>query len=149
MKQIRRGVFETNSSSVHSLQISKDGLEPSNLKINKDGYIEVEFGEFGKDYKIYNTQYEKLQYLLSFIAYSRGLYESPSDLEDLYETYDFNDVCDTICEYTGAKGIVIIGDTDAYIDHQSMDDCVIDYWYTDQVLNFIFNKYVSLETRCD
>ena len=48
MKQIRKDVFETNSSSVHTLQISKDGLEPSELKLNKDGNIEVEFGEFGK-----------------------------------------------------------------------------------------------------
>ena len=149
MKQIRRNIFESNSSSVHTLSISKEGLEPSNLPLNKDGYIEVEFGEFGKDVMIYSTQYEKLQYLLSFIAYSRGLYESSSDLDDLYETYDFNDVCDTICDYAGAKGIVIIGDKDAYIDHQSMDDCVIDYWYEDQVLNFIFNKYVSLKTYSD
>ena len=140
MKQIRKGVFETNSSSVHSLQISKDGLEPSNLEINKDGNIEVEFGAFDKDERIYNTQYEKLQYLLSFIAYNRGFYCSTSDLDDLYECYDFNDVCETICDYTGAKGIVIVGGKDAYIDHQSMDDCVIDYWYQDNVINFIFNK---------
>ena len=58
MKQIRKNVFETNSSSVHTLQISKDGLEPSELKLNKDGNIEVEFGEFEKDYRIYSTQYE-------------------------------------------------------------------------------------------
>ena len=149
MKQIRKGVFETNSSSVHSLQISREGLEPSNLEINKDGNIEVEFGAFDKDERIYNTQYEKLQYLLSFIAYNRGFYYNPSDLDDLYECYDFNNVCEAICDYTGAKGIVIVGDKDAYIDHQSMDDCVIDYWYQDNVINFIFNKYVALRTECD
>ena len=64
MKQTRKDVFETNSSSVHTLQISKDGLEPSELKLNKDGNIEVEFGEFEKDYRIYNTQYEICTQLL-------------------------------------------------------------------------------------
>lgn len=150
MKQIRRNVFESNSSSVHTLQISKDGLEPSKLELNKDGNIEVEFGEFGKEHIIYDTQYEKLQYLISFIAYNCGFYYcSTSDLEDLYENYDFKEVRDAICEYTGANDIVVIGETNAYIDHQSADDCVINMWYPDEIINFVFNKYVALKTDCD
>lgn len=42
--KIRKGVFETNSSSVHSLVISNDGREPSKFKLNKDGEIEIDFG---------------------------------------------------------------------------------------------------------
>lgn len=145
MKQIRSNVFESNSSSVHTLQISKDGLEPSKLELNKDGNIEIEFGEFGKEYMIYDTQYEKLQYLISFIAYNYGFY----CLEDLYENYDFKEVRDAICEYTGANDIVIVGETHACIDHQSADDCVINMWYPDEIINFVFNKYVALKTDCD
>ena len=150
MKQIRKGVFETNSSSVHTLSISRDGLEPSNLVLNKDGNIEVEFAEFGKDEMIYDTQYEKLQYLLSFIAYSSGLYYGDaSDLAELYERYDFRDVCDTICEYAGAKDIIIVGNKEAYIDHQSMYDCVISLYDEDEIINFVFNKHIALKTGCD
>lgn len=145
MKQIRKNVFETNSSSVHTLQISKDGLEPSKLKLNKDGNIEVEFGEFGKDYRIYNTQYEKLQYLISFIAYNYSYYY---DLDDLYENYDYREVRDAICEYTGANDIVIVGEAQPYIDHQSQYDCVIRL-YKDEIINFVFNKFIALKTDCD
>lgn len=45
-RQIRRNVFETNSSSVHSLVISNEGREPSEFKLNKDGEIEIDFGQF-------------------------------------------------------------------------------------------------------
>ena len=48
-RKIRKGVFETNSSSVHSLVISNEGREPSEFKLNKDGEIEIDFGQFGKD----------------------------------------------------------------------------------------------------
>ena len=144
MRQIRKNVFETNSSSVHTLQISKDVLEPSELKLNKDGNIEVEFGEFGKDYMIYSTQYEKLQYLVSFIAYNYNYY----DLDELYENYDFSEVRDAICEYTGANDIVVVGEAQPYIDHQSADDCVIRL-YKDEIINFIFNKFITLKTDCD
>ena len=145
MKQIRKDVFETNSSSVHTLQISNDGLEPSELKLNKDGNIEVEFGEFEKDYRIYNTQYEKLQYLISFIAYNYGYYY---DLDELYENYDFITVRDAVCEYTGANDIVIVGEAQPYIDHQSADDCVIRL-YKDEIINFVFNKFITLKTDRD
>ena len=145
MKQTRKDVFETNSSSVHTLQISKDGLEPSELKLNKDGNIEIEFGEFEKDYRIYNNQYEKLQYLISFIAYNYGYYY---DLDELYENYDFITVRDAVCEYTGANNIIVVGETQAHIDHQSADECVIRL-YDDEIINFIFNKYVALKTDCD
>ena len=145
MKQIRKDVFETNSSSVHTLQISNDGLEPSELKLNKDGNIEVEFGEFEKDYRIYNNQYEKLQYLISFIAYNYGYYY---DLDDLYENYDFREVRDAICEYTGANDIVVVGETLPHIDHQSQYDCVIRL-YKDEIINFVFNKFITLKTDCD
>ena len=97
MRQIRRSVFETNSSSVHTLQIINTGLKLSNLKINKDGIIEVEFGSFDNEYGIYNTQYEKLQYLLSFIGYENYY------LEDFYNSYCFQNVRDAVCEYAGDK----------------------------------------------
>ena len=145
MKQIRRNVFESNSSSVHTLQISKDGLEPSKLELNKDGNIEIEFGEFGKEYMIYDTQYEKLQYLISFIAYNYSYYY---DLDNLYENYDYSEVRDAICEYTGANDIVVVGEAQPYIDHQSADDCVIRL-YKDEIINFVFNKFITLKTDCD
>ena len=48
MKTIRQNVFETNSSSSHSLCIkSIKDLNKSYLTISDDDLIHVDFGEFG------------------------------------------------------------------------------------------------------
>lgn len=146
-RQIRRCVFETNSSSVHSLVISNDGREPSEFKLNKDGYIEVDFGEFGKDEKLYTSQYDKLSYLITCLYYLSGW-----DVEGIYEKWEFEIIEEAICEYSGAKGIRILGKNEPHIDHQSVpysDIEIINAYDKDEVINFVFNKYVSLKTDCD
>ena len=49
-KQIRRGVFETNSSSMHSLSIHRMGIYTP-IKYDDiqddDNMLHIEFGEFG------------------------------------------------------------------------------------------------------
>ena len=78
MKQIRRGTFETNSSSMHSLVIENERsigkLEESKLKLNKKGEIRVHLGEYGWGPEFLKTQQEKLNYLVTLIAGSTGCY---------------------------------------------------------------------------
>lgn len=147
-QQTRRHVFETNSSSVHSLVIDKSGLEPSVLPIDKNKYILTDFGNFGKNYSIYNTQEDKLSYLVTLLYYA-----TQCCIDEIEETYEFKMIEKYICQYTGASGVKVIGNEDPYIDHQSVPDYgnigIVDIWDKDQVLGFIFNKYVSLQTDCD
>lgn len=147
-KQIRISVFETNSSSVHSLVISSDGREPSEFELNKNGEIEVDFGEFGKDEQLYYTQYDKLSYLITCLYYtSRGW-----DAENIYDSFEFKSIEKAVCKYTGASGIKILGKQEACIDHQSQPyGCIeiIDSYDEEAVIDFVFNKYISLRTDCD
>lgn len=146
-RKIRQGVFETNSSSVHSLVISNDGRESSEFKLNKDGEIEIDFGQFGKDERIYTSQYDKLSYLITCLYYLSGW-----EVEDIYDKWEFKEIQDAICKYTGAKGIKILGEQEPEIDHQSQpyDGIeIINVYDEDAVINFVFNKYVSLKTDCD
>jgi hypothetical protein len=57
MKQIRKGVFETNSSSTHSICIAKD----VELTIPKSIYFG--FGEFGWEHDTLQSSGEKASYL--------------------------------------------------------------------------------------
>lgn len=149
-RQIRKNVFETNSSSVHSLAISRDGLEPSKLIKNKDNKIVTDFGEFGKDLCYYKSQEEKLSYLITCLAYMSNNF---GNVEGVYNNYLFDILDAAICEYTGASGIEILGYADPDIDHQSVpydsSDVVINLWDKDEIVNFVFNKYISLKTDCD
>lgn len=146
-RKIRKNVFETNSSSVHSLVISNDGRELSEFKLNKHGEIEVDFGQFGKDLRFYTSQYDKLSYLITCLYYLSGW-----EVEDIYDRYEFKEIQDAVCKYTGANRIKIIGKEEPEIDHQSQPYSgieIIDVYDEEAVINFIFNKYVSLKTDCD
>ena len=111
---IRNNVFETNSSAVHSLAIDSSGLRPSNLPVDKDGYIVTDFGDFG-DYDVGITAYDqatKLSYLATECYYLNHLND---DMED---NYIWQDICDAICEYTGARGVRVLGNVEPSLNHQ-------------------------------
>ena len=146
-RKIRKNVFETNSSSVHSLVISNDGREPSEFKLNKNGEIEIDFGQFGKDLCFYTSQYDKLSYLITCLYYLSGW-----EIDDIYDRWEFREIQDAVCKYTGATGIKILGKQEPEIDPQSQPYSeieIINVYDEDAVINFVFNKYVSLKTDCD
>lgn len=145
--KIRKNVFDSNSSSVHTLSISKDGLETNKLKFDKNGYIHVDYGQFDKTHDIYDTQYEKLSYLVTLCYYCTY---GTCATED---TSQFNSIEEFIMDYTGCEGIIIDRITEPYIDHQSCpydgEITFINVYNRDSVINFVFNKYAALETSCD
>lgn len=146
-KQIRNNVFETNSSSVHTLVICNDGREPSEFKLNKNGEIEVDFGQFGKDKRIYTSQYDKLSYLITCLYYLSGY-----DISDIYDKWEFRKIQDVVCKYAGATGIKILCNLEPEIDHQSQPYSeieIINVYDKEAIIDFVFNKYVSLKTDCD
>ena len=61
--QIRRGVFETNSSSVHTLTITKN---PNNLKFPKK--LIFDSGDYGWEHACLTTPEEKASYLWEGIS---------------------------------------------------------------------------------
>ena len=153
MKQIRNNVFETNSSSVHSISIDTSGLEPSYLSKNKDNKIVVKLGTFDKDDRLYTTQDEKLSYLITCLYYILGQPYTVAEFEeDLYADYRFKYIEEAVCKYANADGIIVTDIKDAYIDHQSVpynDIEIISAYNDESIIEFIFNKYIKLHTYCD
>lgn len=147
-KIIRANVFETNSSAVHSLVIAKEGLEPSKLPVDEDGYIITDFGDFG-DYDVGITTFDqavKLSYLATECYY---LNHYGTHIED---NYNWNNICDAICEYTGAKGVKLLHKTEPSLNHQEVPEYDFHFcnpWVPESVNNFIFNKYVGIEMSHD
>lgn len=146
-RQIRNRIFETNSSSVHSIVITPNGREPSNLPINERGNIEVALGHFGKEDRLYTEQIDKLSYLMTCIYYM-----ADQDCIYMMEQREFQLIEDAICKYSGASGIEVVSVDNAYLDHQSVPYGsleIINVWDEDEILNFVFNKNVMLRTGCD
>lgn len=148
---IRDNIFETNSSSVHSLTF-RNNLEPSELA-KRNGYTYAHFGEFGKEYMKYFDQQTKLDYLVSYLYYLIG---GCSTLEDIYDCYEFKILQEAVCEHAGTKGLKIAKNpAEPMIDHQSMPDngggflSWSDYYNKEFLQNFIFNPEVGFQTDCD
>ena len=160
-RQIRLETFETNSSSIHTLQISQKHMYKSKLKIADDGYVHVQLTEYyGKDEKDYKGQREKLTYVVTWMYIYYGC-----NLEDLFKGSLWKEFNTSFVDYVGngCKGIWIdktmfdggemAGD---YLDHQSTpygeydsENCVVNLYDTEQLINFIFNPYLWLHTDCD
>lgn len=156
MKQIRRGVFETNSSSSHSITVDQSGtLAPSTLRTDINGFVRVKFGEWGWTFPDVDTQEERLSYILTMARIltdcTECLWDSAKpekDKRNFEVTREFHAISKAVADHTpDCKGIRV--DVDDYymgeIDHDSSNSA---YGSFDQFLNdndmtieqFIFGK---------
>ncbi len=130
--QIRTSVFETNSSSTHSICIAKD------IKLNLPKSLHFSFREFGWEYNtLYSTE-EKASYLYTgLIANNRE--------EDFY----------IIVEILKANNIKVTYDSlnndHGYIDHSDMlkeffDDILNN---NEKLLNYLFSDLSFIITGND
>lgn len=166
--QTRFKTFETNSSSIHSYQISNELMENNKIRINQDGYISVNLDEYyGRDFKEYKTQKEKLKYICTWMYIYYGC-----DLEKMETGWTWNDFVDAFCEYVNEHsnsknkcyGIKInkikpkydYDGAGGFLDHQSCpynsydtDGFILDIGDANMLVNFIFNPYVWLQTDSD
>lgn len=106
-RQIRRGVFESNSSSTHAICISKNNINKNSLP----SYVTFTHGEFGWEFSVYDDTWTKASYLYEaiFACYEyAGIEEKLNQIRNLLAEYDIN------CEFEPTR------DTrwgDGYIDH--------------------------------
>ena len=98
-------MFETNSSSMHSLTIRKGKTNSSNLHIGNDNKVEIDFGEFGWEISNYPDQYSKLQYILTMCACTEGYNCITPD--EFYETEGFKSISNAIASHCNCDGIRI------------------------------------------
>ena len=94
-KQIRFNTFETNSSSMHTLQISKDLMDENELIIKKDGYVHIDLDQYyGRDLEEYKTQEEKLKYICTWMYIYYGM-----DIEQMHDGYEWKEFETEFCDY--------------------------------------------------
>jgi hypothetical protein len=131
MKQIRQNVFETNSSSTHSLTISNKALKPSELRADDcfTGQVIVEFGEYGWGPDRLTRQDKRLSYLCTMFweLECRGL----TDVATIVDKPGYITIDTAVFKHTGLhiklRGIKVsmysgVLAIDGYVDHQSSTD---------------------------
>lgn len=132
-KQIRQSVFETNSSSTHSISISPDSKGIYETIVPDDnGVIVLTGGQYGRVWEKYNDPLTKANYCAV----------------DVFKQEDSKDMLKkVIIEHTGAKDVIFGFTTEyengnleySYIDHDS-EGCTCSAFESEQTLkNFLFN----------
>lgn len=153
--KIRKEVFETNSSSVHSIVVKYNGEYDIRLERDQQNLCAVvahcrDYSDVGHDEPyVISTQQEKFNYLMTWIVckceYS---HERPC------EYWLYNDILDVLKKVDpGINSIIILDEDKAAFDHQTApydsSDCVIDIYKENEIMNFIFNDNITLECYFD
>lgn len=151
MQTIRQGVFETNSSSTHSLSISSKDCLYDSVYVPEDGILLVPPMEFGWEEETYNDPMSKLAYVMIYI---RDWIRNDSKQEHATEVLK-----DLVCRHTGATDLVLDDKKnnwdryEAYIDHQSVEDNDLDHFFEPggelRLKEFLFNPHSELKTDND
>ena len=161
-RQIRKGVFETNSSSMHAIAIMKeDELDtlPVDVATNK---VITKFDEFGFGYEICTDAATKLSYLATMLV---EIHYSCYSMEELCQLEDFRLINDAVARYCHCDGILIdekltkspysdvLNEHEGYIDHASYEgyESVAEFLAEVKCTaeEFIFHKKVKLVVKHD
>jgi len=146
-KLIRNSVFETNSSSCHSLSIPSEesAVLSGFIPVNEKNQIEVPCMEFGWEQDIHRDSLTKLSYVCLYV---RDWCQSDS--------FKFREILkNVVLTHTGADGLVFDfeeEDGPGYIDHQSVESRDLDYLFSNQgekLRVFLFSDEAYLETDND
>lgn len=173
MRTIRRNVFETNSSSVHSISINSKYVPDYDPFLEEDridgivvddyeNRVLCHFGEFGWEEVTYTTEMSKLSYLLTMAAMTEG--DNIKSVEEFFKRPGYKLLDQMIAEHCNCDGIEIVDPMEinvydgkpylyieGYIDHQSceydsLEDFLDDCGVT--ALEFVFGD-VDLITGND
>ena len=154
MKSIRKQLFETNSSSTHSVTLvnqNTSNIDFSQLDVYVDPvdhYIHMQFGEFGWEEMEYTDALTKLQYLLNMIIETNQVSSiNPNGIKtlgDFYNCDDFLLLKSIVIEHVkDCEGIVIFDDQIKANPYESEDEhhnpC-INYYLT-------YNGYIDHQSH--
>lgn len=144
-RQVRRGIFETNSSSTHAICIAK-----GEYRHNSFSHIDFEIGKFGWENDEYDSLYNKASYLITAIL-SFDKDEANENLQKLKDILDSNNIEYTLpelkvdsWEYGGKTRYYY--DIDGYIDHSGetkdfVNDVLSD---SDKLFRYLFGNSVII-----
>jgi hypothetical protein len=164
MFSIRKNVFETNSSSSHSIAYYKSSvgidqtIEQDYLG-NTEGELHITLGRFGWAWETLDTAYRKLQYLLTNLAckldcniwYDDVSEEDIENMRDtLYSSWEFQQLLYYVRKNTNFTDIMV-DDLEGYVDHDSLRSIedLVTMAGCDYMEDFIFSSSVRIRTGND
>lgn len=143
---VRTGVFETNSSSCHTVSVGNSGVYKG-ITPNVDGSIMLEPMEFGWEQETHDSPEARLNYVMLYI---RDYSKDKEVFQKLLEGVVFEHTGATSLGFVNSEKPPIWGDA-GYIDHQSAEDGMLDHLFGDaqRLKDFIFDRTSYIKTDND
>jgi len=135
MIQIRKSVFETNSSSTHSISIESGDVKLYS-NINHNGIIVLSGGQFGWEEETYNDPMTKANYC------AQDWFEDNQKMEMLVEVIKNHTLADEVIFDLESLN-------DGFVDHQSSGTSIEAFDSHEKLRDFIFNWDSVLTTDND
>lgn len=152
-RQIRKNVFETNSSSSHSLTLSPGDVvaQPFAKEVLRKGSITLHKGEFGWEWHRYYGVEGKLKYLFTQLF--------SDDITDFATAEEataalraseprFDQLCRVVEDHTGVT-VLAAPVSSGYIDHDSVGVGTELFNIDETLKNFLFSEKSCIETGND
>jgi len=151
--QIRKNVFETNSSSSHSLTMAKGDIvaQPFDKTVLRAGQVYLSKHEYGWEWHRYYSAHAKADYLFTQLFESETISSGKPEavtqaLREDNEKFDM--LCRVIEEHTGVKVYVEPGTT-GYVDHDSHGVGLELFESEKQLHQFLFSPTSFVQTGND
>jgi hypothetical protein len=155
VKQIRKGCFETNSSSVHAICINKGDFNTI-CSYYENTEIEFDFGDFGWECDKYQTPNEKARYLwtaLNDIYCTADWLDKDILTENKNELQKYKNLIKEKLNKYNISCTFVEADHEhnGYVDHATELDSWIDMLFSDDnyFYNYLFNVDSYVETGND
>lgn len=154
MLKLRKGTFETNSSSSHSLVYSKKNRGYTyDLPVDDDGVLTIPFGEFGWGPQVLKDPIDKLSYVLTDrcgykyydISQNKSWEEIVEELKEDEDVQNIIDIIKTYCDNVKDVTFETPGSyyPTGYVDHQSRgtsnDDDISEIIFNNNIIILIDN----------
>ena len=155
MRQIRKHLFETNSSSTHTIVIANDSDDE--FKNNLPQKIVFDVGEFGWEFKRYDDKQTRADYLFTAIICNNMCDKYLPIIKQTLEKWDveaiFPDISKKKCTYSNIEYDVLADDENRWycIDHCDELREFIEMVCNDEVLlmNYLFSEKSLIATGND
>lgn len=153
--KVRFGVFETNSSSTHSICIAFGDISPPKME---GGVLTIEPGEFGWEVEDHYDFATKASYLYTWCYNKSHTYDDEPEKELEGERKEKLDLLtETLKEYVGCDEVLYLKEDSyyprGYLDHQSdeSDRCpALEAFESKETLvQFLFNERSFVHTDND
>lgn len=149
-KQVRKNIFETNSSSTHSIVVGNNGED---IYAGLPDKLEFHGGMFGWEHCLYTGTQDKADYLFTSLIYTDTPFEYVERIKSILAKWNIEAEFDEIEEKKYSDGSVYyeVAGEFCYVDHGIENKYLVEELCEDEVklMNYLFSDGSYVETSND